>query len=228
MKRIHWPSTAKREHFMVKVYEQDPQAEVWFFLDSQWDIQFSRPGSERDIKEDSSIISRRAQIKLPDDTYEYAISSTASLAKYFLQQKRAVGLVSSGSKFTVIPAERGERQIGKILETLAFLKADGDLPLLGCVSMQAKYLPMGSGGILVTPSVNKDLLIAVEDLTRRNLHPMVVMIMANSFGGPSGGEEIIVGLKRRNVPVFKIECGENLEKQLGQIPVIYKRTWSSI
>jgi hypothetical protein len=116
--------------------------------------------------------------------------------------------------------------------SLAFLKADGDLPLLGCVSMQAKYLPMSSGGILVTPSVNKDLLIAVEiaveDLTRRNLHPMVVMIMANSFGGPSGGEEIIVGLKRRNVPVFKIECGENLEKQLGQIPVIYKRTWSSI
>jgi hypothetical protein len=64
--------------------------------------------------------------------------------------------------------------------SLAFLKADGDLPLLGCVSMQAKYLPMSSGGILVTPSVNKDLLIAVEiaveDLTRRNLHPFTVYL----------------------------------------------------
>ncbi|HBG74313.1 MAG: hypothetical protein A2X25_13415 [Chloroflexi bacterium GWB2_49_20] len=228
IKRVHWPSTAKRDHFMVKVHEQDPQAEVWFFLDSQMNIQFSRLGSSSEIKEDDFIISRRAQIKLPEDTYEYAISATASLVKYFLQQKRAVGLVSSGSKFTVIPAERGERQIGKILETLAFLKADGDLPLLGCISMQARYLPMGSGGILVTSSVNKNLLIAVEDLTRRNLHPMVVLIMSSTFGGPSGGEELIEGLERRNVPVFKIVCGENLEKQLGQLPVIYKRTWSSI
>jgi uncharacterized protein (DUF58 family) len=228
MKRVHWPSTAKRERFMVKVYEQDPQAEVWFFLDSQYDIQVSRSGDESEAGEEDLIISRRAQIKLPEDTYEYAISVTASLAKYFLQQKRAVGLVSSGSKFTVIPAERGERQIGKILETLAFLKADGDLPLLGCVSVQAKLLPMGSGVILVTSSVNMDILNAVEDLIRRHLHPMVVMLMVNSFGGPTSGEKIIEGLEMRNVPVFKIVCGESLDKQLGQLPLTLQRTWLPI
>jgi hypothetical protein len=85
---------------------------------------------------------------------------------------------------------------------------------------------MGSGGILVTPSLNKDLLIAVEDLARRNLHPMVVLILAESFGAPKGGEEIIIGLENRNVPVFKIVCGENLDKQLGHIPMEHKRTWS--
>ena len=228
IKRVHWPSTAKRDHFMVKNYEQDPQAEIWFFLDSEKEAQFSLPKNNSVTREDYLIINRRTQIKLPDETYEYAISATASLAKYFLQQKKAVGLVSSGKQFTIIPSERGERQLGKLLETLAFLKADGDLSLVGCVSVHSKYLPMGSGGILVTPSLNKDLLIAVEDLIRRNLHPMVVMIMPESFGGPSGGEDILEGLERRNVPVFKITCGENLSKQLGQIQGVFKRTWVSI
>jgi len=226
IKRVHWPSTAKRERFMVKTYEQDPQAEIWFFLDSEKKAQFSLPENDSDAREDYLNINRRSQIKLPRDTYEYAISATASLAKYFLQQKKVVGLVSSGSQFTIIPSERGERQIGKILEALAFLQPDGDLPLLGCVSLHAKHLPMGSGGILVTPSLNNELLITVEHLNRRHLHPMVVLLLPESFGGPSGGEEILEGLERRNIPVFKIKCGEDLSRQLGQIKGIYKRTWS--
>ena len=227
IKRVHWPSTAKRERFMVKTYEQDPQAEVWFFLDSEKKAHYSLPESVSEAREDYLNINRRSQIKLPKDTYEYAVSVTASLAKYFLHQRRAVGLVSSGSQFTVIPSERGERQIGKILETLAFLKSDGELPILGCVSLQSKYLPMGSGGILVTPSLNNDLLVAVDDLNHRHLHPIVVLISPESFGGPSGGEEIYGELERRNVPVFKIVCGEDLGKQLGQIKGVYQRNWSS-
>ncbi|HEY5271386.1 MAG TPA: DUF58 domain-containing protein, partial [Anaerolineales bacterium] len=35
MKRIHWPSTAHRGRFMVKEFEQDPQADIWLFLDAQ-------------------------------------------------------------------------------------------------------------------------------------------------------------------------------------------------
>ena len=228
IKRVHWPSTAKREQFMVKIYEQDPQAEIWFFLDSEEKIQFSSTESESDTREDYLNINRRTQIKLPDDTYEYAISATASLAKYFLHQKKAVGLVSSGRQLTVIPSERGDRQLGKLLETLAFLKADGELPIVGCVNVHSKYLPMGSGVILVTTSQNNGLLIAIEDLIRRNLHPSVVMIMSESFGCPSGGEEKIEGLERRNVPVFKINCGEDLSKQLGQIQEGNARTWAPI
>jgi uncharacterized protein (DUF58 family) len=225
MKRIHWPSSAKRDHFMVKVYELDPEAEIWFFLDSQGSVQFSRINTESEIHEDDFIHYRRTQIRLPDDTYEYSISVTASLAKYYLRQKKVVGLVSSGNKVTIIRAERGERQIGKILETLSFLKADGDLPLVGCVNMQVKYLPMGSSVIIVTPSISIDLLIAVEDLTRRKLHPMVLFILAESIGGPGGSEKIIMELEKRNIPVVKIKCGEDLDKQLSQMRITSQKFW---
>lgn len=226
IKRVHWPSTAKRDQIMVKNYEQDTHAEIWFFIDSERNVHYSRTESEIGSRDDNLIINRRNQIKLPDDTYEYAISATASLAKYFLHHKRAVGLVSSGNKFTQIPSDRGERQVGKILETLAFLKADGMLPLSGCVGLQAGHLPMGSGAFLVTSSVNLDVLVAAEDLMRRKLHPMVIMILPESFGGPSGGEDIIEGLKRRSIPIFVLTCGENIGNQLGQIKGAEIRSWS--
>lgn len=225
MKRIHWPSSAKRDHFMVKVYELDPEAEIWFFLDSLGSVQFSRIDVESEIHEDDLFHYRRPQIKLPDDTYEYSISVTASLAKYFLRQKKVVGLVSSGKKLTVIPAERGERQIGKILETLSFLKADGDLPLVSCVDMQTKYLPIGSSVIVVTPSISINLLIAIEDLTRRKLHPMVLLILAESIGGPGRSEKTIMELEKRNIPVVKISCGQDLEKQLSQMRITSQKVW---
>jgi len=225
MKRIHWQSTAKRNNFMVKVYEQDPQSEIWFFLDSQLGVQYSRPIRETEKREDDFINYRRTPIKLPEDTYEYSISVTASLAKYFLHQKKVVGLVSSGSTVTVIPAERGERQIGKILETLAFLKPDGELPISGCVNMQSKYLPLGSGVILVTPSITDNILFTIETLKWRKLHPMVILILAEFIGGPEREGKSIFELEKREIPVFNIQCGQNLDSQLGNLRVDNQRTW---
>ncbi len=34
LSRIHWKSTARRDHIMVKEFEQDPQADVWILLDA--------------------------------------------------------------------------------------------------------------------------------------------------------------------------------------------------
>lgn len=217
MKRIHWPSSAKRNHFMVKIYELDPEAEIWFFLDSQQKGQFSKIHLENEIQEDDFVNTSRSKIKLPDDTYEYSISATASLAKYFLLQRKIVGLVSSGKRTTVIPAERGERQIGKILETLSYLVADGDLPVVSSVNLQAKNIPMGSCVLIVSPSLERSLLSAVDGLILRKIYPMVVLILAEAIGGPVGSEKTITELKTRSVPVIPIIVGQDLGKQLNQL-----------
>ncbi len=40
--------------------------------------------------------------------------------------RRAVGLACAAGKFSVVSSERGERQINKIMETLAFLQPEGN------------------------------------------------------------------------------------------------------
>ena len=191
MKRIHWPTSIRRNQLMVKEFEQDPQAEVWLYLDSQKDVHFEKPHQYDEVSVESMLFGRRPKFQLPPSTLEYSISITASLAHYFIAQRRAVGYVSAGQAFTVHHAERSERQEAKILETLAFVEANGELSIAALVAAQASQLPQGSSAILVTPTVRPDLLLAVDDLQRRYLRPVVVLLDAETFGGQRGTDKLV-------------------------------------
>ena len=219
MKRIHWTSTARRGRFMVKEFERDPQADIWLFLDAEKEIHATLGEQPIAFSEDGWWL-RRPSVALPGDTFEYIVSAAASLASYFLFDRRAVGLVCASSKSTVISAERGERQVNKIMETLAFLQPDGKLSLPGLVTMRGKLLPIGTGVILITSSTKPELMFAVEDLLRRNLRPFVVLIKPETFGSSEGSEVVISGLLKRNIPVCPIGFGDNLSTQLA-LSVIY-------
>ncbi len=214
MKRIHWPSTMRRGRLIVKEFEQDPQAEVWLFLDAQSSIHAQKP-YEPPLPSGAWMFGKRPHFELPPSTLEYAISISASLAHYFLAQRRAVGLVTAGRALTVIPAERSVRQEGKLLETLAFLEAESELSIAALLAAQAGQLPQGSSAILITPTVFPTLLAAVDDLQRRKLQPVVILLMAESFGGYRGSETLYTSLLERNIPVCRIYCGANLSVELS-------------
>ncbi len=218
MKRIHWPTSVRRNQLMVKEFEQDPQAEIWLYLDSQKDVHFEKPYQYEDMPVESMFFGRRPKFQMPPSTLEYSISITASLAHYFIAQRRAVGYVSAGQAFTVHSADRSERQEAKILETLAFVEADGALSISALVAAQASQLPQGSSVILVTPTVRSDLLLAVDDLQRRHLRPVVVLLNAETFGGEHGSDKLIVALRERRVPVCVIACDADLTQALSELP----------
>jgi len=215
MKRIHWPTTARRGQLIVKEFEQDPQAEVWFFLDAQREVHAEKEYVYPQMYGEGWMFDRRPQYELPPSTFEYSISITASLAHYYLEQRRAVGLVTASHQFRVIPAERSERQEGKILETLAFMEAESNFSIAGLVAAQAGQLPQGSSAILVTPTIYPELLAVVDDLQKRNLRPVVVLLIADSFGGAVGGEKLYRMLLERSVPTCRIYCDADLSLELS-------------
>jgi len=217
MKRIHWPTSVRRNQLMVKEFEQDPQAEVWLYLDSQNDVHREKSRIRDQLPTESNFFGRRPDFKLTPSSLEYSISITASLAHYFIAQRRAVGYASAGQTFNVHHAERGERQEGKILETLAFVEADGDLSIAALVAAQASQLPQGSTAILITPSVRPDLLQAVDDLQRRYLRPVVILLDIETFGGLRGTDKIARSLHERRVPVCVVACGADLTQTLSEL-----------
>jgi uncharacterized protein (DUF58 family) len=221
MKRIHWPTSIRRSQLMVKEFEQDPQAEVWLFLDTHKNAHAARHiESDESYPIDDLLLLRRRKVKLPPSTLEYAISITASLAQYFIKQRRAVGLVSAlGHSFKVIPAERSERQEAKILEELAFLQAESTYTLPGLVTAQMGQLPQGSSAILVTPTIWPELLLGVDSLLRRNLRPVVVLLMAHSFGSRANNEDLAQSLNERKVPVCRVYCEADLSETLSSFAV---------
>jgi uncharacterized protein (DUF58 family) len=216
LKRIHWPTTARRDKLMVKEFDQDPQAEVWVFLDSclNGHIQSKAPSDLPKPGMRWFWWSQREEFRLFPSTYEYSVSAAASIVKYFIRLGQSVGFVSVGQLYVNLPAERGERQLGKVLETLAFLNSDGQLPLQGLVESQVGYLPRGSVVILVTPSVRDDVILAVDGLVLREMRPIVVVIDPHSFGSSSTSESLIDKLSSRGISIVVIEKDANLKEAL--------------
>jgi len=105
--------------------------------------------------------------------------------------------------------------LGKILEALALLKADGHLPLRALVETQVKHMVRGSTVVLITPSIDRDTPLVADYLLQRGLKPVVVLLDVASFGGTSGTQAVLAGIKVLGVPTRLVANGANLEVALS-------------
>lgn len=217
MNRIHWVSTARRNRLIVKEFELDPLAEVWIFLDASHSVQAELPRlhPESYVQAVADIWRRDFKFELPPSTLEYSISIAASLARYYLTKGRAVGLGSASSSLQILPADRGARQLGKILENLAVLQAEGDLPLHSLVETQARHLPRGSTAVLITPSSSDVVFQLADILLRRGLRPVSVLLDGATFGGQNSPDRLTASLEFLGIPVIRIKNGDNLTEVLS-------------
>jgi uncharacterized protein (DUF58 family) len=211
LKRIHWPTSARKQKIIVKEFEKDPLAEVWIFLDARASVQVHKEEIKEKSLTDFWWMREKRQFRLPPHTEEYAVTIAASIGKYYINQKREVGLVAAGQSYTILPAERGERQLGKILETLAVLRAEGEMPLLGLISSQLGHLARGSTVILISPSADDNILTIVMELIQRGLMPVVILIDQESFGGKQNTQWLHSKLTNRGILTFVINEGDNIK-----------------
>ncbi len=223
LKRIHWPTSARKQKLIVKEFEKDPLAEVWIFLDARQSVQSRMEVAEEKHHSEFWRVGERHEFHLPPDTEEYAISIAASIGKYYINQKREVGLAAAGQTYTILPAERGERQLGKILETLAVLKMEGDLPLWGLLSAQIGHLARGSTVILITPSADEKIITVVMDLVQRGLMPVVILLDRTSFGGKDEGSSVDAELTNHGILTLVVRNGDDLKAALETWKLVDER-----
>jgi uncharacterized protein (DUF58 family) len=215
--RIHWPSTARKGQLIVKEFELDPMADVWLFLDMDRSVQAElewEPILER--REPALLWTKRPGLELAPSTEEYSVTVTASLAKHFIVRNRAVGLVSYAQQREVIPADRGERQLSKILDTLAVIKAGGRIPLDQVMAAEGMHLGRGTTAIVVTSSPDRDWAIASRHLEQRGLKVIAVLIAPDSFGGGWSMEEVMAELTAGGTPTYIVREGDDLAAALSQ------------
>jgi uncharacterized protein (DUF58 family) len=218
LSRIHWRTTAKRNQLMVKEFDQDPQATVWIFLDACKATRIV--GAKQTLDEELDLKSEELdrEIPLPADTFEYGVSIAATVSGYYIKQNRAVGLVTFDQMLSVIPPERGERQMGKILELLAFVKGEGKMPLVAMVENQAANISKGSSVVLITAETSEVLEVAVDMFIRRGVRAVVVMIDPESFGrkSRSKGKDLLAALQSRGVPVRQVGYRKKIKESLEE------------
>lgn len=213
--RIHWRSTAHRNRLIVKEFELDPMADVWLLIDVERSVHVG----EFDLSEEE--ITAYSQpgsplFALPPTTEEYMVTAAASLARYFLQKDRAVGLAAFGLHREMIPADRGARQLTKILESLAIVEARGQVPFDQVIAMEGETLPRGTTVVLITPSTRGTWINSAHLLLRRGLHVVAILVDPRAFGGRPGMEGTAIQLGLMGIPSYLIQRDADLKSALSQ------------
>lgn len=214
LNRIHWPSTARRRRLIVKEFELDPKSDIWVFVDAARKVQ---AGTREPASLEAGLRRTLRPWALPASTEEYAVAAAASIAAHLLQRDRAVGLVAHGRQRHVIQADRGARQLSRLLESLAVLRAEGWMSLEQVFRIELPQMPRGANLILITPSVDPGIAGWMLDLARHGLLPMAVMLDAKAFGGPPGSRSLAAAIRRAGFDVWLLTYGQDIGPALSAL-----------
>ncbi|MEW5988380.1 MAG: DUF58 domain-containing protein [Chloroflexota bacterium] len=217
--RIHWPSTARRDRLIVKEFELDPLADIWIVPDMALYGHVAPERSQRPpIPEPGDIPAwlRLEEFKLPASTEEYTVTIAASLAQYFLRRDRAVGVLAYGQSHEVLQPDRSERQLNRILETLAVLRATGRVTIQDVLHAESHLFPRGATVIVITPTTNEAWVAAARQVMRRGLRLVTVLVEPSSFGGHRANAGMSILLQASGIPTYVVRNGDDLAMVLSQ------------
>ncbi|HEX8228814.1 MAG TPA: DUF58 domain-containing protein [Chloroflexia bacterium] len=232
--RIHWPASARNQKLMVKEFELDPTADLWLVLDLHEDVHVSAIGDDAEAAEYArQAYHRRGVLEGPDgpteggggpneplgldpSTEEYAVTVVASLAAFFLSEGRSVGLIAWGQHHVTIPADRGGRQLLKILRALAVLRAEGTIPLTGLLSTEGHLFGKQDTVVVVTPSVDEQWVDALRVQKFRVASAAAVIVEPSTFGGKENALMLVSSLTGINVPSYLVKRDDSINAALAQ------------
>ncbi|MCX6017711.1 MAG: DUF58 domain-containing protein [Chloroflexi bacterium] len=209
IRRIHWPSSARRQRLMVKEFELDPTADVQIVLDLEY---AAHTACIENGENDDGLV-------LPRSSEEYAVSAAASCARFFLEQGRSTGLIAVGSRREIIAADRGERQREHIMETLAAIEANGALSFAYVLATECASLPRGTTLVLISPSTQHTWAEAAQELVHGGVHVVAIAIDPAGFTPPDADTNnhstVIAALADAGAVVRVLRYGDDLQMALA-------------
>jgi uncharacterized protein (DUF58 family) len=219
LNRIHWPSTARARRLISKEFELDPTADIWLYLDLYRDVEGAMPWTP--VPPEPGLFalhSRHRQtsiLELPPVTTEYAIVVTASLARYFLNRNRSVGMSCRGRTREFLQADRGERQLNKILEGLAVVDAHGSFPFANLIATDGGRLNRNDTIIAVSPDPSPEWAVALQQLQRRGVNSVAVVVDSATFGRPATYEPLYIQLEAAGIPTYIVSRTVPIDQALA-------------
>jgi uncharacterized protein (DUF58 family) len=217
--RIHWRSTARHGRLIVKEFELDPTADIWILPDLHSAVQYGVPVEEPEPQDPWIAIlrgQRRPDVEIDPSTEEYTITIAASVAQHFVYKDRAVGMMAYAQDREVMQPDRGHRQLTKMLETLAMVRAEGELPIGQLLLGEGERLGRGVTMVVITPSIDRHWIAAARDVRRRGVTIIAVLVDPASFGGPEGADDVLGELQASRIPAYLVRNGDNLSEALSR------------
>jgi uncharacterized protein (DUF58 family) len=187
LSRIHWRSSAHHNKLMVKEFDLDPAVDAWIFLD----LHEAAQAGEGE-----------------HSTEEYGVTIAATVAHYLLRQDLSVGLIVTGEQRELLSLDRGDRQVERVLETLAVVRSGAGPDLKESLALDTFHFGRNTVAIIITPSNSRDWHEGLRHLQRRGVQVAVVGLVASSFEQQPPDEDTLILLEGAGVPVVRVRCND--------------------
>jgi uncharacterized protein (DUF58 family) len=219
LNRIHWPSSVRARRLMSKEFELDPTADIWIYLDLYREVEGAMPWTPEPPEPGLfALHTRRRQkstMELPPVTTEYGIVVGASLGRYFLNRNRAVGMSCHGRTREFLQADRGERQMNKMLEALAVVEAQGSFPFANLIATDGSRLNRNDTVIAISPDPNPAWAFALHQLQRRGVNSVAIVVDGSTFGRATDYNPLYIELEAAGIPTYIITRTDPIDRSLA-------------
>jgi uncharacterized protein (DUF58 family) len=197
LRRVHWPSTARRGALMVKELEDSPRDEVAVLLDGDSAAVVGSP---------------------PDSSFDTSVRAAGSILIAQLRRGRrcVLALNTAGRETQTLSSDGPEWQ--RVLELLAAAEPDASRPAAALLESGANPATRSLELVVVTSRIEPALVnrLLERALTRRAA--ALVHVEAGSFAGrPRRPEPMLLRLQAAGVPVAVVRQGDDLAVALAGV-----------
>jgi uncharacterized protein (DUF58 family) len=193
IRRIHWPTSLKRQQLYVTEYTPEHNADVIILLDTLVAVGKARAVTTLDI----------------------AVRSAASLASYYLNQKDRVGLVTYGGVCTWVLPSSGQQQWHRILDSLLTTRTHFSYLAKDITLIPPRVLPPGALIYVLTTLLDPRIEVVLHDLAGRAFQ-LVLIVISPVYAMPSAQPR-----EEASERLWRLEIGMRLHqfRRLG-VPII--------
>jgi uncharacterized protein (DUF58 family) len=201
LRRVHWPSTARRGELMVKELEDAPRDETAVFLDAEASAVVGEP---------------------PDSTFEVQVRATGSILKAHARRGRRASLVVNTRDRAYQRVHSFDGDWKRALELLAAVEPDGVTGAATMLSDEAGPAMRALELTVVTAALSPRL---VERLLQRALgHHAAALVYVDptSFARRGAARPVeataqLIRLERAGIPVAVLRNGDDLRARLADV-----------
>jgi uncharacterized protein (DUF58 family) len=196
-KRIHWPTTVRKNELMVKQFEPDSEDVTWVLLDLD------------------------SQCKVGDDinnTEEYSVMIGASLMKTYSKVNRSIGLITGDDNKYVLRDSESNRDPESILFELTKLSGSGSISLINLFDyFRSEVSLVNVSLIIITSSNNSRWIESISSSRFQGCSPVVIFVDPISFGSVLDVRPLANQLAVKGIPVYMTKYGDDLSESLSQM-----------
>ena len=194
LRRVHWPSTARRGALMVKELEDSPRDEVAVLLDG-----------------DPAAVAGTS----PDSSFDVAVRVAGSILLAQVQRGRRCVLVlnTAGREMQAVSSEGPEWQ--RALDLLAAAEPDARAPAAALLRSADGAAARALELVVVTSRIEQSLVDRLLERALTHRPVALVHIEPESFAGrPRRPEPVLLRLQAAGVPIAVVRQGDDLARAL--------------